>query len=264
MSAENDILELKFEGNGINPSKVKPSEIASIIQDFEKAILCTIKTTHPAIDTNEVLFTLEEIKDASIGINFVPNTFRIPPEIKSLVISSYVLLSTSIASGNYSQLSNDTLYSLKRISKFAKKYECSASFRHNGESLSTITPSTDIKLNQVGLIKGDTTIFGELIDSGGDNPNIHLKINDDYTVIIDTDKKKAKELATKLYDYIGLKGQAKWDVLTSRIVEFKLYEVLEYSGGNISGAFSELRGNVSGYWDNFNSNDDINKQLLRD
>lgn len=260
----NDILELKFEGNGINPRKVKPSEIATLIQDFEKAILCTIKTTHPIIDTNEVLFTLDEIKDASIGINFMPNTYRIAPEIKNLIINSYILLSTTVANNDYSQLSNDTIYSLRNILKFTKKYECSASFRHNGESLSTITPTTDIKLNKAGLMKGDTTIYGELIDSGGDNPNIHLKINGEYTIIIDTDRQKAKELATKLYDQIGLKGHAKWDILTSKIVEFKLYEVLDYTGGNIKDTFSELKGMVSGYWDNFSTNDDINKQLLRD
>ena len=39
MENGNDILELKFEGNGINPSIVKPSEVATQIEQFEKALI---------------------------------------------------------------------------------------------------------------------------------------------------------------------------------------------------------------------------------
>ncbi len=264
MKATTNILELKFEGNGINTTKVKPSEVAALISEFEKTILSTIKTEYPAIDTNEVLFTFDSVRNESIGIYFLPNIFRISSEIKTILISSYIFLNTSISSNDFSQLSNDTISSLKAISKFSKKYNCRASFKLDGEQLSFINADTEIKTNKQQLLKGDTTIYGELVDAGGDIPNVHIKINGDYTVIIDTDKQKVKDLASKLYEHVGLKGQARWDVLTSKIIEFKLYEILDYSAGNITAAFSDLRKLSNGYWDDFNTNEEINKRLLRD
>lgn len=264
MSADLDILELKFEGNGINPSTVKPSEIALQIEQFEKALLSTIKAEHPEIDTTALLFTLEGVKNESIGIPFLANLAQVAPEIKSLVIASYLTLTTSIKDNDFSRLSAETIGSLKTIQRFSKKHNCNANFRYNGESLSLITPNSEIKENRSLFVKGDTTIYGELIDVGGENPNLHIKINDEYVIIVDTDKSIAKQLGSKLFDTIGLKGLAKWDVTTSRIIEFKLYDILDYKSGNVANTFAELRRITSGGWDNFNSNDEINRQLLRD
>jgi len=264
MPNSSDILELKFDGNGINPSKVKASEIAALIKDFEDAIVTTIKNESPAIDIEQVLICFDTVKNKSIAINLKPNSEIVTGEVKKIVDRSYKVLTTAIASNDYSKLSNSTIVALRSISKFTNNYQCPANFKKNGKFLSAINPDTEIKLNKSGYLKGDTTIYGELVDAGGDNPNIHIKINGEYTVIIDTDKLKAKELAARLYDQVGLKGSAKWDIITSKILEFKLHEVLEYAPGNVSKTFSELKKLTSGYWDKFNNNDDINKNLLRD
>lgn len=264
MSSGSEILELKIEGNEINPKAVRPSEIAALLKDFESALLATIKFEHPAIDTNEVLVTFDNIKNESIGLFFSPNTTRSAQEVKSFLIASYISLTTSISKNDYSHLPNEAVQALKGISKFLKKHDCSANFKFNGEHLSTINSQTDIKLNKPAYLKGDTTIYGEIIDAGGDNPNIHIKLNDDYIIIIDADKEKVKFLGGKLYTFIGLKGLAKWDVQTSKIIDFKLYDIIEYTSGNVRNSFKKLKELTSGYWDNFNSSDEINSHLLRD
>lgn len=261
---DNDILELKFDGNGINPSKVKPSEIALLINEFEKALTATIKANYPSVDTNEVLFSFETIRNESIGLGFVTDQYRIPPPIKDMVVGSYLEITNCIANNDYSYLTNDAITSLRKISGFSKKYKCNANFKHNGENITYISPTTEIKFNKPNQLKGDATIYGELLDVGGENPNIHIKVNDDYVLIIDTNKDIAKHLGTRLFDIIGLKGNAKWDTLSSKIVEFKLYEVLDYQAGNVKKTFNELKDIFSDHWDQFNSNDEINNQLFRD
>lgn len=264
METENDILELKFEGNGINPSIVKPSEIAAQIEQFEKALLSTIKQNNPTIDINEVLFTFESIKNESIELNFSPVKIKIPKEVKEAVVNSFIFISSCVSKGDFSLLPDDAIGALKFFSKFSRIHNCSANFRHNGNYLSTITPSTEIKYSKKAFLKGDINIYGTLNDTGGENPNIHLKVNDEYNLIIETNKETAKELALRLYDYIGLRGTAKWDAVTGEIVEFKLQNILDYRESNIKDAFSKLRNISSGGWDKYNSDAEINKRLFRD
>lgn len=257
----NDILQLRFDGNGINPDKVQPSEICELINEFQNALLCTIKEAHPEIDTKAVLFSLQDIKNESLGINFKALVESVLPEIKEVVVTSYLLIATSIGIGDYSKLNQNTLLSLKKISAFSKKYQCNGQFNRNGETISVITPNTEIKEKKVPTIKSETTIYGEVIDIGS---NIHIKLNEGYTITFDVDKKISKQLSSKLWEQIGVQGIAKWDIETYRITEFKFTNILDYSPQSISAAFAELKDISNGTWDEFNNERDINSQLLRD
>jgi hypothetical protein len=260
MDTNNDRLELKFEGNGIKPNAVKPSEIATLIDSFEKALLSVIKIDNPEIDTDTVLFSFEDIKHESIGLGF---SLLKNDNIKPILIASYLSLTQGISNSDYSTLPNAAIKHLKTILKFTQKYKCNANFNHNGKTLGTITSNTYIKSSKDNLLKGFITVFGELIDAGGDNPNIHLKIANEYSVTISADKQKVKELGTRLYEYIGLKGNAKWDAVSSKIIEFKLSEVLDYVSGNSKESINELREITSGAWDKYNTIEEVNSKLLR-
>lgn len=257
-----DIIELKFEGDGIKPELVKASELGVLLQEFERAILSNLKRENPAIDITQRLLVLQAIEDKSVGINF--KQFELlTSDIKQIILSSYISLAACIDKGDYTYFNEQTIKSLKQIVSFSKRYSCTATFKQNGQFLATVNGNTEIK--QVKhLLKSDTTIYGELYDAGGDNPNVHIKINDDYSVTVDTDKPTAKILASRLYEQIGLKGSAKFDAATSKIVEFKLREILDYSPGKTSSIMRELKNELSGYWDKFNNDRDINNQLLRE
>lgn len=258
MEIANDIIELKFEGNGINPSSVMPHEIAELIFNFEKALLATIKEKHAEIDTEELLFSFDAIRDESLDLQFVPR------KASQAVLSSYQFMADSIGTGDYEKLNNTALGHLKAIARFSRRHNCTGYFTHNKTTLSTFTPSTEIVLNKTQFIKGEATIFGRLMDAGGENPNVHLKINDDYVLIFSTSEANAKALAAKLYEKVALRGMAKWHPETLRIEDFKLNDILEYSPGKASKAISDLKKLTSGFWDKFSTNDDINDQLLRD
>lgn len=256
-----EILQLRFEGNGISPDKVKPSEISELINEFQNVLLSTIKQEHREIDITSLLFSLDSIRKESLGINFKALQETILPDIRQAVVGAYLLITTSINTKDFSNLNSNSISSLKKIAAFSKKYSCNGHFNRNGETLSTITPTTEIRESQIPLLKGTTTIYGEVIDVGA---NIHLKLNDGSKLYIDVDKKVSKQLGTRLWDYVGLRGIAKWDPVTFKIIEFKYTEILEFSPGSVSQTFSDLRELTSGAWDKFDSNDDINNQLLKD
>lgn len=238
MSETKDILQLKFDGNGINPDKVLPSEICDLVYEFQNALLCTIKESHPEIDTQAVLFSFDSIKNESLGINFKAIEEHVLPEIKNVVVASYILIATSINTQDYSSLNQDAIGSLKKIVGFSKKYQCNGQLNRNGETLTTITPNTEIKDKKTISIKSNLTIYGEIVEVGN---NVHLRLNEGYNVYIDVDKTVSKKLATKLWEFVGIKGIGKWDTNTLKITEFKYLDILDYSPGNISRTFSELR-----------------------
>ena len=62
MIETDNILELNFSGNGINPDVVKPSEIATQVVNFENALFQVIKDKHPEIDIEQVLFSFCNIQ----------------------------------------------------------------------------------------------------------------------------------------------------------------------------------------------------------
>lgn len=253
-----DILEIRFAGNDINPGAVKPHEIAELIIGFEKAILSDIKDRHPEIDTNELLFVFEEVKNESIGIRFLPVIVR------DIIVSSFTFISTSFNTGDFSFLSNQTIDELKTFTKFSKKYNCNGQFNLNGETLSSFTPTTELLYNKNPIAEGEVTLFGRIIDSGGDNPNVHLKISDDKKLIFPTTEALAKLLAHRLYEKVSLLGIAKWDTVTFEIKSFKVKDIIEFTPGKTLAAIRELRNITNGYWDKYNTNDEINNQLLRD
>lgn len=254
----NDILELKFAGNGIGPDIVKPHEIAELIIGFEKSLLFTIKDQHSEIDIEQLLFSFDSIHNESLDLRFIPKL------VKPAVVSSYLLISACISNGDFSLLGNEAITHLRTFTRFSKKYDCAGYFSHNGTLLSTITPTTEIAFNKNRIVKEETTIFGRIIDLGGEIPNVHIKINDEYNLIFDTSRENIKKLASKIYERVVLTGTVKWDSTTFKVLDFKLNEVVDYAPGKSFLAISELRKITSGIWDKLKSNGDINAQLLRE
>src|SRR5436853_7936357 len=107
MESKEDILELRFLGNGIRPGSVKPHEIAALVVSLEKALLSEIKERHPLYDTEQLFFAFEELKDQSIGVLFVPKL------VKDVVITIFATISNSFHTGDFSELTNKTIKELK-------------------------------------------------------------------------------------------------------------------------------------------------------
>ena len=260
-----DILELKFEGNGVNPGSVKPHEIAELVNSFEKSLLSTIKQNNPEIDTENLLFTFESLKNESLGIGF--KTIAYPSDnvdLKAIVVAGFLTITAGFNEGNFSALPLLAISHLKTFTKFSKRHDCSGTFKHNDQVVTSFTPSTEINTDRIKWLKEETTLFGKLIDSGGENPNVHIKISDDQTIIFKVSESEAKTLAARLYEKVAVNGIAKFNPKTLEIIEFKLIEITPYAPGKTLSAIKKLRSITNGFWDNFNTNDEINNQLLRD
>ena len=75
---------------------------------------------------------------------------------------------------------------------------------------------------------------------------------------------QAIELRSNLYQNISLKGKAKLNIHSNFIQSFKLYDIVPFVNHNIKKAFSELRNITSGFWDKYNTSEEIQNYLRGD
>ena len=78
------------------------------------------------------LFSFINIGDKSLDIFFFKPLLSIP-----LILASYQLISDGINSNDYSNLPAKSVESLNKIAKFARKYNCIATFKLDDRSLAS-------------------------------------------------------------------------------------------------------------------------------
>src|SRR4028118_1337747 len=98
MDQDHHIIELKFEGNGIKPSKVKASEVAELIASFESAIVSVIKQQHAAINDTEIFISFEQIEDKSLSLKCLAHRAR------EYVFPALLTIAASFSNNAYSGL----------------------------------------------------------------------------------------------------------------------------------------------------------------
>lgn len=238
-----DILELKFEGGGINPENVKPSEIANLLTSFERLILQQLKDEHPAINIDDVIFAFEKIDNQSLDL-----IFKIK-QLRDLVIGTYISVAAALNTGDFSQLNRSSLPALKEIIKFSKKHNCEGHFNLNSQIIASFSPDFEIDIISKNSITGDTTVFGKVIRIGGEDPKIHFRVSETDKLIFDVSEEVAKKLSQKLYEFIGLVGIATWDANTFAIEKFEIKQILDLNNRPIPEVFEELRGLIGKHWD---------------
>jgi len=234
MEDNTEIIELKFEGNNINPSAVKASEVAELIKSFEGAIEAVIREKHPEISEGFVLLSFDQIKHESITIKCLAH------KAKEYTVPALLTIATSFTTNNFNDLPYNSIQELKNITRFTRKHHCAGAFISQGARVANFDFETDVSYNNSHIVRGETTLYGQVLKSGGENARAQIKINNDYTISFDVKKEIAIYLGTKLYQEIGLKGNARWDTTTYKIIDFRADNVIDIEPTNLKSAFGEL------------------------
>lgn len=263
---ESNIIELRIHGNGISPASVSASEVATLISNFEKLILDNARARYPLADPKQLpTLHFSEVRDESISIRLKEDITKVASQFKYSIKESFLSLGIFIGTGQIDHIASKPLGHLNSIQSILKKYDAEAELKWNGDNVANFNRYVNFEVAKSipGEYSGKTTIIGRLDDVGGITPNIHIHI-DGKDLVIWTSREIAKKLAPSLYEVIVLDGIATWNTETDEIIKFTIDEVIEYKVGGTYEAILELRELSSGYWDNFNSDEEINEALLRD
>ncbi|MHA4736994.1 hypothetical protein [Dyadobacter sp. MSC1_007] len=263
---ESNIIGLRISGGGVSLSTVTATEVGTLIAIFENLILENAKAQFPELDIKESpILHFHEVRDQSVGVYLKEETKRISDFVKEVIKISFISLTTAIHTGKVDEIDEKSLRYLSSIQGIIAAYGAEAELKWNDETLVSFDQHINFEVQKAvhGSYSGTTTIIGVLNDVGGLKANIHLNVGG-KNIVVRTSKEAAKKLAPSLYENVVLRGVATWDSATDELIAFKLDEPTEFKAGGTYEAILSLREITSGYWDNFNSNEEINEALLRD
>lgn len=248
-----DIIQIKFDGRGVFPEDFRLSELARLFKLIEDYFTRQIKSTEPEIPREDLRISLNSIKRGSADYGLLSS-------MPDVTLSAFYKFGDAVTKNDYTGLVPEGRYLAKTIVSFTRRHQCVALLNSNhGRGYSvTLTPET--KIGGLRTIRGETQFYGALERIGGVEPGFALRISEHEVLRGDIDEELAKELAKRLYSWVGLTGVAQWDPMTGEVEEFTATEILTYRGTGITKAVDLLRSAIGEYWDD---EDDVEEAVYR-
>jgi len=93
------------------------------------------------------------------------------------------------------------------------------------------------------LVRGTTSLYGKCVSLGGANkPKIEIQpLEGGSSIKAQAEKVHVQALASRIYEIVGVRGEATWDAESWEIVAFKVTEVLDYKDQGIMAGLTELQ-----------------------
>ncbi len=229
-------FDLVIRGENVAPATVRVADLCRLLQACERIVL-SLAGAH------EVAFSLVGIEKSSNRLVF---------EVASRERPRLRKLARAIASRRYSSLPRPAWAGLSALSDLIS----SRGWRLDWEFQSGAAPDASISAEcpvppPPPAIKrrGAATLYGKLVTVGGVSPHALLAQENGRNVRVHLDRELAKKLAQRLYDVVGLEGEAVWTA-DYEIEEFTAARVLPYRDGSILEAFDALARGAGDAWDN--------------
>ena len=245
-------LQIRMTGEGIDPETVKASDLAEFITETEKAIEKTA-AAHGIALPDEALVSLVKIERGSNLMTLA---------IDDLVRSGASGVTHAISEQKYYKLPEPTWEALAEISRLASRRGIAYQFLPNPEldavpaTISAREPVPEPPESPAA--SGTTTIYGKCLRVGGVEPKAEIELSGELTkLFINISKDDAKRLAHRLYEEVGIEGEATWDVRTWVIKSFRATRLLDYQPAPLPDAFREVAEASRGRWSGVNADEHV-------
>jgi hypothetical protein len=251
-------IELHLKGYGMSPGLLRSKDLAQLIEAIEEMIAAKVAADHPELRKEQIIVGLSEIASGSVTLQFASSS-------QALTAPALKEIAHALETNNFYSLPEDSVKSLKTISKFSQTQHCTAEiYELNGSRklLATITPKTAIV--DCEPIRGETTIYGIVTRVGGaneDTPTIQMRTIEGKLIYCTANQSNAKLAAQRLYQQIGLHGIAEWNVRTYEMMSFQVTAIADYERTSLSEAVDFLSQNYGEQFDTITDVDGFVREL---
>lgn len=254
---DNDILEFKIEGKDKTPEKIHIKEALELLLSYENALSAIVEKKDPNVILSESVLSLVDIEEGSARYIIRPKS-----EYITIYLQAAFFIALQLRENDLAPLPAKAIKNLGNIHKYSKNNNCSIHFLGGKEKeLAVISPESTIELPETKFVYGETVIYGRILRVGGVEPKAYVQLEGQKGIAIKirgNKEKLAKSLAQRLYEVVGLKGNAKWLIEDYSLEEFELTQIINYERQSYKNTFNELREIIGEYWDEV---DDIEKEL---
>lgn len=244
---ESTTFDIRFTGPQVVPATIRAKDLASIISAVEVMLVAAIEQSR----TRQPVVTI-----SLIGVSEGSTRLHFGSDYPAVVLPVYTQIATAIAVQDFAGLPRDSVAALHQLQDFARKRRCDIEMRlQNGadELLATLTPSASIA--EPATLTSPTTIYGYLIRIGGKRPAARLDVVSGETISVQLKMELARQLAPRLYTWIGLHGVGTWNAKTDALESFVADDIAPYQDTTIVDAMAALARVSSQVYETF---EDVN------
>lgn len=245
-------FELRVKGESFALEEVRVKEISKLLVAVEEIVAAIVERDHPSLNIVRMgALGLSSVQSGSLHAGFESKYEE--------VVQAWCEVSRSIENKDYSSLPAKATDELGSIEKFNRKYNTDTEFwLNNGSRKHLATITADAGLPEPHFVYGTTTLYGKLLRIGGDSrPTALLNLKKDHSLTCRVATTElASNMAHRLYEVIGVRGNAKWNVAEYKPVEFTVNSLMDYQQTSILQAMESL-GKVAGEY--YRGIEDINE-----
>lgn len=232
-------IDIKLDREGLNPENFNFDELAKFLKVFSDII---------AKDKSSA----EDFRSSFVGIE--SNCINLKFLFSRKALTSYAAF-IMFQKGLLFSLPSSFNSTIKELNSFCCRNKLTIELPLNRRIKETFSEQKPFKQVQTTKMKAETYIYGKLMDIGGSKPNAHVSLlNSDKTVTCSLPEDKAKELAARLYEVVGLQGIAYYE--NNELISFQVSDILPYRKRNNVDPFEELKKlGISKYFDGIDPNE---------
>lgn len=246
--AEKYKVEIRVSGEKFDPETVTLQQLGLFLTSLEQIIVPIVIRDNPSLSfqEGEVIVSLFSITKSSL-VNVLETKYE--REVNQAI----ELTADAILTENYAALPIKTIDGIKEVVRFNRLHNSNTEIWHSNGSLTrlaTITQTTKIRADNF-ITRGTTTLYGNLMRIGGDNPpRAWIRFVDGTTLSCRVKNTLlAHQMANLLYQRIGVRGVAQWDTRDMSLQEFRIEELTSYRQKTLRESIDNLRNVAGQYFD---------------
>ena len=256
-------FQLQIVGQDVTPQSVVVDDLTEVVRALSGA-LDAIASDSKA-NEDDVLLAL-------VGVEGAPGRDKLTLFASRESLESARRLVRSLNAAKQESLPHKARSCLRKIWHVIYRNGWDAcEFSSNGSDIGNARITRDNELfPEIGTFRGDTVIYGEVIRAGGEGrrtAKIRLLDGSWLTASLKT-KELAQQLGERLYQTVGLKGEAIWQLEKKELQQFRADVLTEYtdrddgasSPRSITQAFNDLSEAAGNRWDHVDPEEFVREQ----
>jgi hypothetical protein len=190
----------------------------------------------------------------------------IRPSVSELIGGMVTVGSESLAELSKEQKNKIVQSILKSAFRILKIHDSELQFFQQslGNLSDETQPAATLEDEESLYLTGNTSLYGFLIEIGGTKQLKAVLQLEDYSEVkcFLPNQEMARELGSRIYKFVGLRGEAKWSFEDNTLCEFHVDEILPYEepqNGDYVAVFKELRKEFGMHYKWYRSNNIFNR-----
>lgn len=237
--AEKYRFEVRVTGEKISPENLHIREIADFLISVEEMVATVVSHNHPNLDFQASgVLRLSSLKDGSVDLACSSQFREAGPALREV--------GNVVEGGDISRLPDEARPPVLKLLKFSRDHNSFLEIREaDGSRTQLLQFSPDTAVTEPAIptyVTGTTTLYGELLRIGGDNPpTARMRFIDGMAKSCPVESTDlARSMARRLYETLGVRGKGEWEAESMQLHTFRIEQLTEYRKTSLSKAFESL------------------------